>query len=516
MSRFIQSINARGSLGCTREQLALLLTYYQVMPSFLDLVLTFEYRDQPLTRAIFRHEDYLAEGSEPFSLPELGRSGLQIQHAFNLVSIENNEHGASGKWFLRQVATYHSFDVQNGRSLWIVLKGNPLIARRFLSASGGKHRQLKAKSITSPETSFIATLHMQIMIMDWCIEDWAEYTDDLDSRLQKLSTDARTAHVDEATKAEEMSQAYRSKRTTGLQSVREHDVSRQGTFERPESRSLPKSPIGSAPSSPTMSRKRTLTRSFSDLVPAIRRLSTFAGRKTKGSWPSDLEKGLGGEQPAGENGDNHQEEEAGAELIELSKNFSFKQFQRLNSLGDDIEQARVVIEQNMGVLREIREHYEEVIASHGFKTHIKSELCKGEIAVFFRRVKSVERELDNHLSRLNSLARGLENEKVMVSTPIIGAGTDNQPRTHTRPGTTLTLKAVHVSFAVQKRAHLRVLCQQRKDILREDGAMDARNAPNRAQHGTGDGLDACHHHLHSDLPTRHFSRCKISPPALLS
>lgn len=460
MSRFIQSQTARGSLGCTREQLALLLTYYQVMPSFLDLVLTFEYRDQPLTRAVFRHEDYLADGSEPFALPELGRSGKQVQHAFNLVSIENDRRAASSKWFLRQVATYHSFDVQNGRSLWIVLKGNSLIARRFLSASGGKHRQLKAKSITSPETSFIATLHMQIMIMDWCIEDWAEYTDDLDSRLQKLSTDARTAHVDEATKAEEMTRAYRSKRNTGLQSVREHSVSRQGAFEDPEDTSQ-KSPIDSAPPSPTMSRKRTLTRSFSDLVPAMRRLSTFTSQKTKDSWSKDLEKGPSGE-PEGQNDDNQQDEETGAELAELSKNFSFAQFQRLNSLGDDVEQARGVIEQNMGVLREIREHYEEVIASHAFKTHIQSELCKGEIAVFFRRVKSVERELDNHLGQLNSLARALENEKVMVSTFTfigIGTGIGTGGRHWWTTRNVLTPKAVYINPAIQKRANVRVLCQ---------------------------------------------------------
>ncbi|CAN8104214.1 unnamed protein product [Discula destructiva] len=410
---FLQSKTSRDSLGCTREQLSLLLTYYQVMPSFLDLVLTFESRARPLNRAMFRHEDYLAEDAEHFALPELGRSGMIMQHAFNLLSIERNERaGTAGDYFQRQVAMYHSFDVQNGRSLWIVLKGNSLIARRFL-ASAGTHRHLKAKAINSPETSFIAALHIHLMMMDWCVEDWADYIDHLENLLENMSSDARMAHVDEATETRGLAQTYGSRRTSTMRS--QAAASRQGTFERPESRSL-QNVSNSGPPSPMTSSKRTFTRSFSDLLPAMRRLSTFKSHRTKKSWPTDVESGTIAEQQNGVNGDEEEDEmNAAAELADLSKNFSFKQFQRLNNLGDEVEQARVAIEQNKGVLEELRQHYEEVVSSYGFNAYIKVEKCRSETAAFFRRVKSVERELDIHYGRLNSLARALDNEKTMFT-----------------------------------------------------------------------------------------------------
>lgn len=411
--RFIQSASSRGALGCTREQLSLLLTYYQVMPSFLDFVLTFEHRQRPLNRAMFRHEDYLAEDAECFALPDLGRSGMIMQHAFNLLSIERDERpGITGKWYRRQVAMYHSFDVQNGRSLWIILKGNPLIAKRFL-ASAGTHRHLKAKSINSPEKSFIAALQVHLMMMDWCVEDWADYIDDLENALEKMTTDAKMVHVDEATGVKGLAQAYGSRRASTMRSQTAY--SRQGTLETQGSL-VPKSPTSltnSDPPSPTSSRKGALTRSFSDLIPAMRRLSTFRSHKMKSSWSGDLEAGTIVEQQ----GDDDEEDEVdeAAELEDLKKNLSFKQFQRLNHLGDEVEQARVAIEQNKGVLEELRHRFDEAIDSYGFQKHIQKEVCRSEIATFFRRVKSIERELDIHYGRLNSLARALDNEKVMVS-----------------------------------------------------------------------------------------------------
>lgn len=411
---FLESRSSRSALGCSREQLSLLLTYYQVMPSFLDLVLTFEQRRRPLNRTMFRREDYLAENSQPFALPELGRSGMVMQHAFNLLSMEHDEkHGAAGKWLPRQAAMYHSFDVQNGRSLWIVLKGNALIAKRFL-ASTGSHRQLKANSITSPETSLVAALHIHLMVVDWCVEDWADYLDHLETSLEDMSADARLAHVDEATEVREMTQTYESRRTSTMRS--EAAPSRQSTFERPTSQP-PTSPTTSEPHSPTTPRKRSLTRSFSDLIPAMRRLSTLRSHRTKGSWSGDIESGPIAEHQGGGNGETDDEDQSnnGGELAELGRDFSFKRFQRLNNLGDDVEQARVAIEQNKGVLKELRLHYKDAFDSYGFQTYIKVDKCRDEIVAFDRRVESIERELDIHYGRLNSLARALDNEKVMVS-----------------------------------------------------------------------------------------------------
>ncbi|KAK4185314.1 hypothetical protein QBC35DRAFT_19137 [Podospora australis] len=88
---FLHSKTSRDPLSCLKEQLAFLLTYHQVTPLFLDLVFTFKARQRPLNHALFRQENYLDDGVPSLRLPHLGRSGIQVQHAFNLLTVERTD-----------------------------------------------------------------------------------------------------------------------------------------------------------------------------------------------------------------------------------------------------------------------------------------------------------------------------------------------------------------------------------------------------------------------------------------
>ncbi|KAL7627709.1 hypothetical protein AAE478_001903 [Parahypoxylon ruwenzoriense] len=385
---FLQSVSSRGPLGCSKEQLALLLTYYQVMPSFLDLVLTFGVRARPTTQALFRHENYLEIKSPEFALPELNRSGIQIQHAFNLLSVERaSDPSEKDQWPLRQVALYHSFDVTNGRCVWIILKGNNLMSKRIFSAMQ-HHRSLNAAAISSPETSFIAALHVHMIMLEWCSEGWAEYLDYLDEDVTTNSVEVKTIPVDKMTSQQEIEFVHSQKNTNRF------DMQSQAT------------------SSPISSRTWTFRRSSSDIFTLIRQLSRLGSiRPTAaedGAKEADVEATAGLQE--------EEEEDDRDKLSDLENEFSFKKFQRLSFLAQELERALFVIEQNKGVLRAIEEHYLSISESYGFTAHMRKDLCNGDLTAFLTRIRGIKRDLDIYYSRLQTLSRALENDKALFAT----------------------------------------------------------------------------------------------------
>ncbi|KAI1416917.1 hypothetical protein F5Y13DRAFT_101873 [Hypoxylon sp. FL1857] len=382
---FLQSATSRGALGCTKEQLTHLLSYFQVMPSFLDFVLTFSIRGAPVAHAQFRYENYLERSSPEFALPLLRRSGIQIQHAFNLLSVEKASNPSeNNQWPLRQVALYHSFDVTNGRCFWIILKGDQTMARRIFDATK-QHRQLKAKEITSLETSFAASLQVQMIMVEWCSENWAEYIDHLEKDVATNSVEGKAAPVEKMTSPTEIELMHASRTTNTWGSQ--------------------------AGSSPTSPRRRTFPRSSSDLLAIIRRLSGL-----EAGVPPTPQDEINEEDVEAKAGLGEQDNNEGDKLSDLEKDFSFKKFQRLSLLAQDLDQALVVIEQNKGVLKAIDEHYRSVAESYGFTAHMKTELCSGDLMTFLTKIRSIGRDLDIHYSRLQALSRTLENAKTVFTT----------------------------------------------------------------------------------------------------
>jgi hypothetical protein len=386
---FLQAPSSRSGLGCNREQLQLLLTHHQIMPSALDFVFGFRTREKPLAQAIFRHENYLERDGPAFSLPALGRSSTLVQHAFNILSVELSEvPGEKQLWPLRQTALYHSFDVQNGRALWMVLKGSPSMRRRIPNAVKN-HGDLQPSAMNSPERSFVGSLHIHLIVLEWCAENWSEYIDHLEEMRSTKSIDAKVAPVAAMTSPLQIEQKF-SRRTTMLTTA-----SRQNTLGRDSgSRKSP-----SSPPSPVASK---LARSLSDF---LRRGSGFPSVASRGNTQE--------EEPVQQKDQDN--EEGMAALLETK--FSFNEFQRLGLFVDELEQAITAIEQNKGVICEVREQYDNVIASYGFKTHMKADECSSGVATFFRRLRSIDRELDLHNCRLRTLLRAVENDKYMVRFP---------------------------------------------------------------------------------------------------
>jgi hypothetical protein len=373
LHRFFSSESSRGPLCCNKEQLSLLLTHYQVMPQFLDFVFMFKIRRRPLAHAAFRHENYLSNNGVPLRLPTLGRSGVQIQHAFCLLSVEENRQEIH-PWPLRQMVLYHSFDCETGKAVWMILKANG-------SMRSSMEKELKGMNCFQPkleahrEHSFSATLRIHLLVIEWCAENWAKYIDYMEDEIKDKSTDARAAPVTAMTSPIPLQERFL--------------------------KTNPSWKIGNNDSQP-QDRPRNPTR-----APSFGRTLSSFFRRSSGitQTPSDIP--LKGRTEQNDISDDEFEQD-------LDERFSFKEIQRLSFSEEELEQSSFAIGQNRRVLGQIREQYKEVTKSHGFLSNMDTTAHSVDISSFLRHIQVVEDELDRHNSRLQALLRNIESDKKMV------------------------------------------------------------------------------------------------------
>ncbi|KAF7540664.1 hypothetical protein G7054_g1148 [Neopestalotiopsis clavispora] len=368
----------------------------KVMPSFLDLVMAFNPSSKPPTHAMFKHEDYLDPDSPQFTVPSLGRSGRQIQCAFNLLSVEATDAPNAGNpWPLRQTALCHTFDVRIHQETL----NNP---------------EMQPSLFTNVEKSFAATLLVQLIIVEWCAENWADYIEYFETKVREKSIEGKLAPIVAATTpmAIEMDISRRST-TTSPAASRKGTFPRQTTFgrdSRPPTRlltqidtSTPETPGAadeqSLPSSPITLRSPPRRRT-SSLRQSVAGMFTRAS-SSQSNKDDDIEMG--------------QRNSHESELVEydLEEKLSFEEFQRMNRWGSELEQSIMVIGQNLGVLGQIKKHYREIIESDEFKQHIKAGDLRSRISTFFKRIGAVESDLAVHRDRLDTVAHMLENDKAM-------------------------------------------------------------------------------------------------------
>lgn len=187
MRSFIQSMSSHGALACGRNQLLWILTYHQVTPSMVDLLLTSNASSYSLTSAPFYYETLLNERQPHLRLPSLGRSGLRIQHCFNLLGIEKtSEMGKSALdcWKIQQIIAYHSFDLLSNQATWIIVKGNGLIKQRLSSTTKG-FLERRPDYPQTRQACFLASLSSHLVITQWSAEGWDDYLDEIEKMSKK-------------------------------------------------------------------------------------------------------------------------------------------------------------------------------------------------------------------------------------------------------------------------------------------------------------------------------------------
>lgn len=192
-SRYIYGEHSRAPLKISREMLTFLMTYHQVMPTYLDFMLVFgaQSESRDLRFSGFREQTMISVPARGLPVPELGRSGRQYQLCYNLKSVtlktEDTADLALNEWSIRQAAIHHQFDVEEGTTLWVVTKGHTDLLERFkeLTGKGGRSED---RTFTSTQDCFRSSLAVHLMYCAWSTESWRWYIQWLESIIE-----ARTA-----------------------------------------------------------------------------------------------------------------------------------------------------------------------------------------------------------------------------------------------------------------------------------------------------------------------------------
>lgn len=179
---FIYSDLSRKPLNITQEMLLRILSYHQVMPSYLDFLSVFGTQMEPrdLRFNSFHAQTTLStNGLRGPAVPAVGRSGRQYQMCYNLKAVacisDSWTATRDKEWSIRQAAFHHQFDVDEGTTLWISTKGRLEDLKERVQDLTGKDGRLEDRSYGTPEECFKSSLSVHLMYCHWSAEEWRWY-----------------------------------------------------------------------------------------------------------------------------------------------------------------------------------------------------------------------------------------------------------------------------------------------------------------------------------------------------
>lgn len=177
--RFLNAAHSEARLKITRKMLVRILTFYQVMPSFLDFLVLFGSHEHSREKRFssFRAESIL--GDPTLSLDSLGRAGKHFQICYNLKGIAMRTEGGTltatnVSWSTLQAAVHHQFDISQGCAVWMIARAGWDIKERIESMTGTGGRTEDREFRTAAQ-SFKSSLAVHLLLCHWSSENWRSH-----------------------------------------------------------------------------------------------------------------------------------------------------------------------------------------------------------------------------------------------------------------------------------------------------------------------------------------------------
>jgi len=343
------------------------LTCHQVMPEFLDFVFPFGRREdaEDFHFGALKVDNRFGIPQAAVSIPELGRSGQQYQMCYNLRFVEPYKGDPDWPWSIRQSAIFHSFDVENGRSVWIMIKGNLSVQNRIAEAvkSDNTTEMRNIRCYKSVSASFASSINVHSNLCDMATDNWRWYINFLEGEFQKLTRYALHAPVETASipKAH-LRSPIRSVTAPSPQMQRQWSVGSVHTWLSGSQKSRTMTPAG-----PDDSKSANI------------------------KWESKSEKPITGD------GD-----------------FSFSKLQGIQHLEEKVNESLLVIRMNVNILQELSEYYTDLEHREIWPANFTDETME-ELSQFQRLISSAISDFKMQQSRLETLIRMLSNRKDLVS-----------------------------------------------------------------------------------------------------
>ncbi|EPE29986.1 hypothetical protein GLAREA_01146 [Glarea lozoyensis ATCC 20868] len=364
---FIHAKFSRDKLKVTREMLMFLFTYHQIMPVFLDFLFPFgkQHYAKEMNFSGFHFESRLSLHDESLKLLHLGRSGRDYRMCYNLKAVEPSPSQEEWPWSIRQTATYHCFDVETGKALWICIKGDQLMKKRVEASTKTKGSQNMSRFDTRI-SAFSSSIATHLLLFDWCREHWRWYIAFLEESLQKSTRDTLLL--------------FEKPRTNTHVSIQREDTQR--TLIAKPSR-----------------RHSSILKRKPPVLPAPRPIELPKYTPTEKLLPPPIPEPISSSAPQ--------------EPLEEDGEFSFGDLKRVQHLEEKANEMLQILDSNIAVLSEIKEHYQILISSSDFPAEIR-EGCARDIAKFERTTSSVINELRKQQSGTSSLLNLLKERKSLL------------------------------------------------------------------------------------------------------
>ncbi|KAI0441413.1 hypothetical protein F4803DRAFT_552182 [Xylaria telfairii] len=397
---FIEADHSMAPLDCSREMLTSLFTFHQVMPQFLDIVLSFGAlpgRNVPtaVQRCIFQYEQFTdPKDTHQYNIPQLGRSGLEIRHCYNLWSAEKSDH-QHFRWAIRQAGLYHSFDIKTGKATWIHVKANSVLQERIKEATSWGKR-LREKDLQTVHGSFKATLMAHLIVFEWCTEGWRPYLSHWECEITEILTKFREApikHIDEA---------LQSQRADPNNANDFQPVPRQSSF--PSTSRLNPS---DAQTTYTPFRRDTVgsVSTWSSRLGPQRIQSNLTGT-TLGPAQIPVERGFQSAAREASNGNS--------DPYRIFNEFKIHDLQRLYLLSTKLQEADMILNLNASTLTQIVGLYQHYMTDSDTPDAIR-EGCRAAFSNFAQRTNKIIVELQNERPRIATLISLLADGKSLFN-----------------------------------------------------------------------------------------------------
>ncbi|KAH6661992.1 hypothetical protein B0J14DRAFT_611404 [Halenospora varia] len=180
---FFQAPSSEAHLDVTLEMASKILTYFQVMPSYIEFMSVFTVVFGHQVEAVelrfsgFRERVLLSHSARGLNLEELALSGRNYQLCYNIKCVARKyPHSKKENWLwsARQASIHHQFDMAEGTSLWIMTAARSELQKRVNTLTGAEGRP-EDKCFSTPAKSFIASLSVHLLLAQWGTEDWRGY-----------------------------------------------------------------------------------------------------------------------------------------------------------------------------------------------------------------------------------------------------------------------------------------------------------------------------------------------------
>lgn len=366
----------------------LAFTYFQVMPQFLDFLFVFgkQGHAQDLYCSGFRQLTRLAKAEAGLCVPELGWSGRDLQLCYSLKSVEKSALQKDWPWSIRHCAAHHSFDVDNVRSTWIIIKGDRLMERRIHSATsdrGPRH----FSSFQTVEKAFAAALATHLLLCEWSGENWRWYIKFLEDKLQEMTRETITINADIPLSPGVEADYFTMQPRQMTNKTRRTTRSSFSVFSRARTQT-----------------NESLQFEFEKKPPPPQRTYTNPDGVKQPLPPGFTADGSLSPKPEAMPYENYGQQQ-----------FSFSDLQKTQDIEEKANETALVIRLNLNVILQVRKYYRGIIQSQDFPVAL-AQKCNEETTRFELRVDGITDDMELQILRVEALLQLLAERKTLVST----------------------------------------------------------------------------------------------------